>query len=74
MNHGNSDRDDDDVNSPEARTARSLKARLCVMMFLQYFVEGCYLPIISVYPSTGVRNRISAPSDLTRSARSSMKA
>ena len=28
------------INSPDARTARSLKARLCVMMFLQYFVEG----------------------------------
>ncbi len=40
---------DVDINSPEARTVRSVKARLCVMMFLQYFVEGCYLPIISVY-------------------------
>ncbi len=37
------------ATSPEARTSRSVRARLCVMMFLQYFVEGCYLPIISVY-------------------------
>lgn len=33
----------------EARTARSVKIRLYVMMFLQYFVQGCYLPIISLY-------------------------
>lgn len=31
------------------RTASPLKMRLCVMMFLQYFVQGSYLPIISVY-------------------------
>ncbi len=31
------------------RTARPLLLRLYVMMFLQYFVQGCYLPIISVY-------------------------
>ena len=30
-------------------TDPSLKLRLYVMMFLQYFVQGCYLPIISVY-------------------------
>ena len=30
-------------------TPRSLKIRLYVMMFLQYFVQGCYLPIISLY-------------------------
>lgn len=40
---------DAEVNAREARTARPVKLRLCVMMFLQYFVEGCYLPIISVY-------------------------
>ncbi|MEO1997321.1 MAG: MFS transporter [Planctomycetaceae bacterium] len=27
----------------------ALKMRLCVMMFIQYFVQGCYLPIISLY-------------------------
>lgn len=27
----------------------SLRTRLAVMMFLQYFVQGCYMPIISVY-------------------------
>lgn len=30
-------------------TPSPLKMRLYVMMFLQYFVQGCYLPIISVY-------------------------
>ncbi len=33
----------------EALTPRPVKLRLCLMMFLQYFVQGCYLPIISVY-------------------------
>lgn len=28
---------------------RSLRIKLAAMMFLQYFVQGCYLPIISVY-------------------------
>ena len=27
----------------------SVKARLSVMMFLQYFVQGSYLPVISSY-------------------------
>jgi nucleoside transporter len=31
------------------RTPFPLKVRLYVMMFLQYFIEGCFLPIISVY-------------------------
>jgi nucleoside transporter len=30
-------------------TAASLRWRLCLMMFLQYFVQGSYLPIASVY-------------------------
>lgn len=30
-------------------TESSLKTRLCLMMFLQYFVQGCYLPIITLY-------------------------
>lgn len=30
-------------------TPPSMKARLSVMMFLQYFAQGCYLPIASVY-------------------------
>jgi len=35
-------------------TAPVLKFRLYVMMFLQYFVQGCYLPIISVYLEDGL--------------------
>lgn len=31
------------------RTEPTLKKRLIVMMFLQYFVQGCYLPIITLY-------------------------
>jgi nucleoside transporter len=31
------------------RTPRPTKVRLCVMMFLQYFVQGSYLSIVSVY-------------------------
>ncbi|MCA9014688.1 MAG: MFS transporter, partial [Planctomycetaceae bacterium] len=30
-------------------TETSLKLRLYLMMFLQYFVQGCYLPIITLY-------------------------
>lgn len=30
-------------------TETSLKRKLCLMMFLQYFVQGCYLPIITLY-------------------------
>lgn len=30
-------------------TETSLKQKLCLMMFLQYFVQGCYLPIITLY-------------------------
>jgi nucleoside transporter len=30
-------------------TARPLYWRLCLMMFLQYFIQGSYLPIASVY-------------------------
>ncbi|MEQ8790914.1 MAG: MFS transporter [Pirellulaceae bacterium] len=30
-------------------TSASIRTRLCMMMFLQYFVQGCYLPIASVY-------------------------
>lgn len=30
-------------------TPSPLRVRLCAMMFLQYFVQGCYLPIVSVY-------------------------
>ncbi|MEX1097002.1 MAG: MFS transporter [Planctomycetales bacterium] len=36
------------VHRPE-RTPRPLKARLYAMMFLQYFVQGAYLPVISAY-------------------------
>jgi nucleoside transporter len=30
-------------------TARPIRWRLCLMMFLQYFIQGCFLPIASVY-------------------------
>jgi MFS family permease len=30
-------------------TSRPLRWRLCLMMFLQYFIQGSYLPIASVY-------------------------
>ena len=30
-------------------TEKPLKLRLYLMMFLQYFVQGCYLPIITLY-------------------------
>ncbi len=30
-------------------TSSNIKLRLYVMMFLQYFVQGCFLPVISVY-------------------------
>ncbi len=30
-------------------TSRGIKLRLQVMMFLQYFVQGCFLPVIAVY-------------------------
>lgn len=33
----------------ESPTPPPIRVRLCVMMFLQYFVQGCYLPIASVY-------------------------
>ena len=35
-----------------------IKSRLGLMMFLQYFVQGCYLPIASV---SGVRARAIVP-------------
>ncbi|MCA9178899.1 MAG: MFS transporter [Planctomycetales bacterium] len=35
--------------APVKATPAWLKTRLAAMMFLQYFVQGCYLPIISVY-------------------------
>ncbi|MCA9005133.1 MAG: MFS transporter [Planctomycetaceae bacterium] len=34
---------------PAVSTEAALKTRLCLMMFLQYFVQGCYLPIITLY-------------------------
>src|SRR5205823_1740991 len=32
-----------------AGTSTTTKVRLCVMMFLQYLVQGAYLPIVVVY-------------------------
>ena len=39
----------DGVVLGEANSSGSLLGRLSVMMFLQYFVQGAYLPIASVY-------------------------
>ncbi len=36
------------------RTTRSLHVRLAVMMFLQYFVQGAYLPILPKYLESGL--------------------
>lgn len=35
--------------SPPLRSSGLLFSRLSVMMFLQYFVQGCYLPIAALY-------------------------
>ena len=40
--------DSDNPMTPAASSS-SMLSRLSVMMFLQYFVQGCYLPIASVY-------------------------
>jgi nucleoside transporter len=37
------------VSDDPQSTSSGVQARLCLMMFLQYFVQGCYLPIVSVY-------------------------
>ncbi|QDT97060.1 MFS transporter [Gimesia aquarii] len=38
------------IDSPATQsTDKLLKMRLYLMMFLQYFVQGCYLPIITLY-------------------------
>lgn len=36
-------------DAPALSTDSRLKMRLYVMMFLQYFVQGCYLPVISAF-------------------------
>lgn len=36
-------------DTPALATDSRLKLRLYVMMFLQYFVQGCYLPVISAF-------------------------
>ena len=41
--------DSDNRVIPAASSSFSMLNRLSVMMFLQYFVQGCYLPIASVY-------------------------
>ncbi len=39
----------------QGRTSRGLKYRLYVMMFLQYFVQGSYLPVITEYVRSGLQ-------------------
>lgn len=39
---------------PTEQTAFSLKLRLYVMMYLQYFVQGSYLPVITEYLRSGL--------------------
>jgi nucleoside transporter len=41
--------DDHLTGVPVARSSISLLMRLALMMFLQYFVQGCYLPIAALY-------------------------
>ena len=41
--------DSDNPVTPAASSSLPMLSRLSVMMFLQYFVQGCYLPIASVY-------------------------
>ena len=41
--------DDPTSVSPPPRSSGLLFTRLSVMMFLQYFVQGCYLPIAALY-------------------------
>lgn len=38
-----------DVSESVARTAWAIRLRLFLMMFLQYFIQGSYLPVVSVY-------------------------
>ena len=40
---------------PPARSSGRLLTRLSVMMFLQYFVQGCYLPIAALVRRAGPR-------------------
>ncbi|MBP85921.1 MAG: hypothetical protein CMJ64_04260 [Planctomycetaceae bacterium] len=42
-------KDNDPQTAPQTASSRQMCFRLSVMMFLQYFVQGCYLPIVSVY-------------------------
>ncbi len=37
------------ADTADPSTQKALKIRLCVMMFLQYFIQGSYLPIIPLY-------------------------
>ena len=43
------------VENPSPATPSALRAKLAIMMFLQYFVQGCYMPIISVYLKESLR-------------------
>jgi nucleoside transporter len=36
------------------RTPLALRGRLFLMMFLQYFVQGCYLPVAALYVRSGL--------------------
>jgi nucleoside transporter len=40
---------------PLERTSRSIRMRLSLMMFLQYFIQGSYLPIASLYVLDALR-------------------
>lgn len=43
------------IDEPIPRTTpNSLRVRLCAMMFLQYFIQGSYLPVISAYLEDGL--------------------
>jgi nucleoside transporter len=42
------------LSAPTPSTAAALKYRLYLMMFLQYFIQGSYLPVISAYLEDGL--------------------
>ena len=43
-----------ELSAPAESTPLKLRCRLYVMMFLQYFIQGSYLPVISEYLKSGL--------------------
>ncbi len=42
------------TETSQLTTPRAIRYRLCLMMFLQYFIQGSYLPVISAYLEDGL--------------------